>query len=200
VPGTGRHRARLTQVHRRIDERLRRLEQVKALIDETPHDPVLRGTDVPVHVVAGLGRRQGTTEIIDDYPVLTAEDVEAAVEYAKVYPRAGRPLPTRSSSVCWATSPRQSFGTWRTPLPRPSHNPSRDVLVAGRDRAGRTPSRRKCARRDRPRVNRDAAGRQCQQGNRLLQTVVPSHRNNCAPRRTGHRPLANQHCPRSMQG
>jgi hypothetical protein len=87
---------KLTDVDRRIDERLRRLEQVKALVDETPPEPVLRGTGVPVHVVAALARGQTTAEIVEDYQILTAEQVEAAVEYAKVYPRTGRPLPIRS--------------------------------------------------------------------------------------------------------
>jgi hypothetical protein len=87
---------KLTEVDRRIDERLRRLEQVKALVDESAHEPVLCGTDVRVHVVAALARRQTSAEIVEDYPMLTAEQVEAAVEYAKVYPRTGRPLPTRS--------------------------------------------------------------------------------------------------------
>ena len=87
---------KLTEVDRRIDERLKRLEQVKALVDESAPEPVLRGTDVPVHVVAALARRQSTTEIVEDYPILTAEQVEGAVEYASVYPRTGRPLPTRS--------------------------------------------------------------------------------------------------------
>jgi hypothetical protein len=87
---------RLTEVDRRIDERLTRLQQVKALVDETAPEPVLRGTNVPVHVVAALTRGQSATEIIEDYPTLTAGQVEAAAEYAKVYPRTGRPLPARS--------------------------------------------------------------------------------------------------------
>ena len=87
---------KLTEVDRRIDERLRRLEQMKALVDETAPEPVLRGTGVPVHVVAALARGQSVAEIVEDYPSLTANQVEAAIEYAKVYPRTGRPLPTRS--------------------------------------------------------------------------------------------------------
>ena len=87
---------KLTEVDRHIDERLRRLEQVKALVDETGPDPVLRGIGVPVHVVAALARGQSTAEIIEDYPLLTAGQVQAAIEYAKVYPRTGRPLPKRS--------------------------------------------------------------------------------------------------------
>jgi Protein of unknown function (DUF433) len=87
---------KLTEVDRRIDERLKRLAQVKALVDESAPEPVLRGAGVPIHVVAALARGQSTIEIVEDYPLLTAEQVEAAIEYAKVYPRTGRPLPTRS--------------------------------------------------------------------------------------------------------
>jgi len=87
---------KLTDIDRTIDERLKRLESVKALIDETAPEPVLRGTDIPVHVVAALARGQSISEIVEDYPALTARQVEAAMEYAKVYPRTGRPLPTRS--------------------------------------------------------------------------------------------------------
>lgn len=87
---------KLTEVDRRIDERLKRLEQVKALIDASAPEPMLREAGVPVHIVAALARGQSTIEIVEDYPSLTAEQVEAAIEYAKVYPRTGRPLPTRS--------------------------------------------------------------------------------------------------------
>ena len=101
VPGTSRlalgvMELKLAEVDRRIDERLMRLQQLKALVDESAPDPVLRGSGVPVHVVAALARSQSTPEIIEDYPVLTAEQVAAAIEYAKVYPRTGRPLPARS--------------------------------------------------------------------------------------------------------
>jgi hypothetical protein len=87
---------KLTDVDRRIDERLRRLGDMKALIDERTAEPVLRGTTIPVHTVAALARGQSVAEIIEDYPALTAGQVEAAVEYAKIYPRPGRPSPSRS--------------------------------------------------------------------------------------------------------
>jgi hypothetical protein len=87
---------KLTEVNRRINERLQRLEHVKALVDESKAEPQLRGTNIPVHVVAALARGQSTIEIVEDYPDITAEQVQAAVEYAKVYPRTGRPLPIRS--------------------------------------------------------------------------------------------------------
>ena len=88
---------KLTDIDQRIADRLHRLGQVKALVDEdTNGDPVLRGTNVPVHAVAALARGQTVSEIMEDYPGLTPAQVDAAVEYAKVYPRPGRPLPARS--------------------------------------------------------------------------------------------------------
>ncbi len=88
---------KLTEVDRRILERLDRLAAVKALVEERPDgDPVLRGTNVPAHVVAALARGQSASEILEDFPSLTAKQIDAAIEYAKIYPKAGRPLPTRS--------------------------------------------------------------------------------------------------------
>jgi hypothetical protein len=88
---------RLTEVDRRIAERLQRLSAVKALVTDRPDaDPIIRGTDIPVYVIAALARGQTVAEIIEDYPGLTPEQIDAAVEYAKVYPKTGRPLPTRS--------------------------------------------------------------------------------------------------------
>ena len=88
---------KLTEVDRRIAERLQRLSAVKALVTDRPEaDPIIRGTDIPVYVIAALARGQTVAEIIEDYPGLTPEQIDAAVEYAKVYPKTGRPLPTRS--------------------------------------------------------------------------------------------------------
>ena len=45
--------------------------------------PIIRGTRVPVYVVVGLVEAGQTPEqIVDDYPDLTVEDIEAAVAYA----------------------------------------------------------------------------------------------------------------------
>ncbi len=88
---------KLADIDQQISERLDRLRQVKALVDERRGaDPVLRGTTVPVHVVAALAKGQTAAEITEDYPSLTPVQIDAAVEYAKVYPRNGRPLPVQS--------------------------------------------------------------------------------------------------------
>ena len=87
----------LVDVDRRIAARLKRLEDIKMLIAEPENaEPVLCGINVPVYEIAALSRGQTVAEIVEDYPGLTPAQVAAAVEYASVYPKAGRPLPTRS--------------------------------------------------------------------------------------------------------
>jgi uncharacterized protein (DUF433 family) len=45
--------------------------------------PIIRGTRVPVYLIVGLVEAgQAAEQIVDDYPDLTIEDVEAAVAYA----------------------------------------------------------------------------------------------------------------------
>lgn len=88
---------KLTDVDQRIAERLRRLEKVKELIDaQSAADPLIRGTNVPAYEIAALTRGQTAVEILEDYPGMSREQVEAAAEFAKVYPKPGRPLPPRS--------------------------------------------------------------------------------------------------------
>lgn len=59
-------------------------------------DPLIEGTTIPVHMVAALARTQSIAEIVADFPSLTPEQVESAIEYAKAYPKRGRPYPARS--------------------------------------------------------------------------------------------------------
>lgn len=83
-------------VDRRIAERLARLMATKDKVDADGPEPHLKGSDISIYVIAGLARGQSIDEIIHDYPMLTREQVEAAVTYAQVYPRSGRPRPGRS--------------------------------------------------------------------------------------------------------
>lgn len=88
---------KLAEIDPRIASRLEQLQQVRALVDDRPGaDPVIRGTGVSAYVIAALSQDETTEEIVEDYPGLTQAQIEAATEYAKVYPRPGRPLPTRS--------------------------------------------------------------------------------------------------------
>ena len=43
-----------------------------------------------------VARGQSPAEIASDHPGLTQAQIEAAIDYAAIYPRTGRPLPARS--------------------------------------------------------------------------------------------------------
>lgn len=78
--------------------RLRRLGELRRWV-ETAGDrgePVIKGSKVPVYMVAALARTQSAAEIVEDFPSLSPEQVEAAIEYSKAYPKRGRPYPSRS--------------------------------------------------------------------------------------------------------
>lgn len=87
----------LGKVDADLKGRLRRLEQLRGWVklDETG-DPRIKGTTIPVHMVAALARAQSVAEIVADFPSLTPAQVEGAIEYAKAYPKRGRPYPARS--------------------------------------------------------------------------------------------------------
>ena len=84
-------------VDRQIERRLAELDRIKGRVEDgAGGEPVLRGTDVPVHVVAALAGAGGVGEAVRAYPSLSKAAVEAAVTYAEVYPKKGRPYPERS--------------------------------------------------------------------------------------------------------
>ncbi len=87
----------LADVDERIAARLARLGAAKAYVEEDGAEPVLRGTDgVPVYLVAALAAGQGVDATLEDHSGLTRAQVEAAAEYARAYPKSGRPYPARS--------------------------------------------------------------------------------------------------------
>lgn len=87
----------LDSVDEALNSGLERLEALRSAVDfETRDEPVLRGTDVPVHAIAALSKGQTTEEILEDYPGLTREQLRTATDYATAYPKAGRPYPARS--------------------------------------------------------------------------------------------------------
>lgn len=88
----------LKDIDQEIQDRLRQLEEVRTTVgpSERGGDPVIRETGISVYVIAGLARGQTVEEILEDYPALTRGQVEAAIEYAKAYPKPGRPYPSRS--------------------------------------------------------------------------------------------------------
>jgi uncharacterized protein (DUF433 family) len=94
----GRLELDLAQIDIDLEDRMARLEAVRSRIDrrDEQNEAVIRGTTIPVHLIAALARGQDFQTVLRDFPSLTRDQVEAAVEYAKAYPKRGRPYPTES--------------------------------------------------------------------------------------------------------
>ena len=78
-------------------EKLRRAEERVVRAPEIlSGTPVLKGTRIPVHLIAEM-RRLGApvAEILESFPAISEEDVELAVFYAQAHPRRGARLRTR---------------------------------------------------------------------------------------------------------
>jgi uncharacterized protein (DUF433 family) len=87
----------LSKLDREIAQKLKRLWSLKRRIDEAEGpEPLIRGTKISAYVIAALAEGQTISEILEDYPGLSRAQVEAAVEYGNIYPKKGRPHPSRS--------------------------------------------------------------------------------------------------------
>ena len=65
---------------------------MKTLVEVNPQvragEPVVRGTRISVHVIADLvAQGAPPSELLEDFPSLTEESLEAAVAYARANPR-----------------------------------------------------------------------------------------------------------------
>jgi uncharacterized protein (DUF433 family) len=81
---------------RTVRERMQRLRRARAAVQVDPEirggEPVVRGTRIPVHMLADLEKAGETRErILEDYPALVAKLLEDALLYASLNPRRGRP-------------------------------------------------------------------------------------------------------------
>jgi uncharacterized protein (DUF433 family) len=89
-----------------VEDGLAQIDRVRSLVTVDPEvragEPILRGTRIPVSMLADLDRQGATREeLLEDYPSLTAESLDAALVYARLYPRRGRPrrAPWRNGEV-----------------------------------------------------------------------------------------------------
>jgi uncharacterized protein (DUF433 family) len=79
-----------------IEQKLERIEQARSFVTTDPEvragEPVVRGTRIPVHMLGDLAEQGASPEeLLEDYPALTPEALYAALLYARMYPRRGRP-------------------------------------------------------------------------------------------------------------
>lgn len=61
--------------------------------------PVISGTRIGVYEVATALAADGIEAVLEDYPALTREDVEAAEIYSEAHPRMGRPRTARAGRL-----------------------------------------------------------------------------------------------------
>jgi len=90
---------RFADLWKNVDGRLQQLLAAEKMVVEDPEImggvPVIRGTRVPVHQIAGVFDAGTPMErILKSYPSLTAQQVELASIYAKAVPQRGRPKRT----------------------------------------------------------------------------------------------------------
>lgn len=79
-----------------LNDKLAQIERMWSFVVMDPGiragEPVVRGTRISVHVLADLAAQGASTEeLLEDYPSLTRESLEAALTWARMYPRRGRP-------------------------------------------------------------------------------------------------------------
>jgi len=94
----GRLELDLAQIDTDLKDRMTRLEAIRGRIDskDDQGEAVIRGTTIAAYLIAALARDQGVDAVLTDFPSLTRDQVEAAVGYAKAYPKRGRPYPSKS--------------------------------------------------------------------------------------------------------
>ncbi len=78
-----------------LEPEISKLTRARRMVVSDPDirggEPVIKGTRIPVHMIAELvGNGADESEIEEDYR-LSAEQLELAVLYAKAYPKRGRP-------------------------------------------------------------------------------------------------------------
>jgi len=84
-----------------VEEVERRTTDLTALAEKvafrTDGEPLLKETEIEVYRIAALLEGGASIkQVLEDYPSLSPEEVEAARAYADAYPKAGRPYPRTS--------------------------------------------------------------------------------------------------------
>jgi uncharacterized protein (DUF433 family) len=79
-----------------LRKRLEEMAHICSFVTMDPNiragEPVVRGTRIGIHTLADLAAQGAPAEeLLEDYPSLTPESLEAALAWARMYPRRGRP-------------------------------------------------------------------------------------------------------------
>lgn len=86
----------VSEAHQKVRDRIRLLRRMSRLIVSDPDirggEPVIKGTRVPVYTLADIAKQGATIDdLLEDYPSVSRDGIEAALIYAAVNPRRGRP-------------------------------------------------------------------------------------------------------------
>lgn len=86
----------LTATVEAVERRIAELRSLGELVEIDPETlggrPCFRGTRIPVALIAELlARGADADELLEDYPALTRETIEAAPTLARAWPARGRP-------------------------------------------------------------------------------------------------------------
>ena len=97
VTGGKAHVIEVRSARRAVDKELAQLRKVQRMVVSDPEimrgTPVFRGTRIPVDLVADmLAQGASEEEILEGYPALGSDQVNAAPFYLKAFPRRGRPV------------------------------------------------------------------------------------------------------------
>jgi uncharacterized protein (DUF433 family) len=92
---SGGFRASLDDAAKRVKSRLETLRKLERQVEEIQTgETVLKGTTIEVHRIAALlAGGMAPSEVIEDYPSLSADQVAFAQTYAAAHPKHGRPYP-----------------------------------------------------------------------------------------------------------
>ena len=93
---------KLAGITKEVTDKLRRFEAWKKKIVTDPQilggEPTFPKTRLAVRRIGALAMRGAIDEIREDYPYLSAEDIEFAKLYTKAYPRVGRPRASKAAA------------------------------------------------------------------------------------------------------
>ena len=86
----------VSEARRDVAARTEMLRKARSLVASDHEirggEPVLRGTRIPVHMLAELVKQGASAEeLLEDYLSLDREKLEAGLAYAEAYPKRGRP-------------------------------------------------------------------------------------------------------------
>lgn len=89
-------RVEMKRALRRLSKRWQALDCAADVVVSDPGvrggEPVIRGTRIPVYLIADLmSQGADAREILEDYPSLNAKTLRSALAYAQTHPRRGRP-------------------------------------------------------------------------------------------------------------